>query len=99
MLLIPDTRLVIRCLFQVVETGGSLPTRPEGAHELVEAILQLLARVACAECGKKKKTLWTMLCSFQALDMGMLVPKRPARCICPWWASVRITCSPLKPKK
>ncbi len=26
--------------------------------------------IACAECGKKKKTLWTMLCQFQATTFG-----------------------------
>lgn len=26
--------------------------------------------VACARCGKKKKTLWTMLCQFQAAIFG-----------------------------
>ncbi len=36
-------------------------------------------KVACAECGKKKRTLWTMLCSFQAWDMGMLVPKKSGK--------------------
>jgi hypothetical protein len=35
--------------------------------------------VACAECGRKKRTLWTMLWSFQAVDMGMLVPKRSGK--------------------
>lgn len=35
--------------------------------------------VKCAECGKSRKRHWTMLCAFQALDMGMLIPKRSGK--------------------
>lgn len=28
--------------------------------------------VACAECGKKKRTLWTLLCQFRAADFGIV---------------------------
>lgn len=46
------------------------------AHRQLVRFLRYSASVRCAECGKRKKTLWTMLCSFQALDMAMLIPKR-----------------------
>ena len=28
--------------------------------------------VACAECGKKSRSMWTMLCEFHALTLGSL---------------------------
>ncbi len=29
--------------------------------------------VACAECGKKRKLMWTMLCQFRAVKMDSIV--------------------------
>lgn len=36
--------------------------------------LRYSAAVPCAECGRRKRTLWTALYSFKALNMGTLVP-------------------------
>ena len=32
--------------------------------------------VPCAECGRRSKTHWTVLYSFEAQSLGMLIPKR-----------------------
>jgi hypothetical protein len=45
-------------------------------HRQLVRFLRYSESMKCAECGRKKRTLWTMLCSFQALDMAMIVPKR-----------------------
>ena len=49
------------------------------AHRQLVRFLRYSEYVRCAECGHRKRTLWTMLCSFQALDMAMIVPKRSGR--------------------
>ena len=46
------------------------------AHRALVRFLRYNVSIKCAECGKRRRVLWTMLCSFQALDMGMLIPKR-----------------------
>ena len=65
----------------VVEILEAKPNRmfTEAHRQLVRFLRYEGARVPCAECGKRKKVLWTMLCSFQALDMAMLVPKRSGK--------------------
>ena len=35
--------------------------------------------VACSECGRRSKTHWTVLYSFEAHSMGFLVPKRSGK--------------------
>lgn len=30
-------------------------------------------KIACTECGRKVKIMWTMLCQFKAMNMGSLV--------------------------
>ena len=35
--------------------------------------------VPCAECGRRSKTHWTVLYSFEAQSLGMLIPKRSGR--------------------
>jgi hypothetical protein len=35
--------------------------------------------VACSECGRRSKTHWTVLCSFEAQSLGFLVPKRSGK--------------------
>jgi hypothetical protein len=49
------------------------------AHRELVRFLHYNLPVKCAECGKARKRHWTMLCSFQALDMGMLVPQRSGK--------------------
>lgn len=51
----------------------------EAHRQLVRFLRYQGAKVACAECGKKKSTLWTMLCSFQAWDMARIVPKKSGK--------------------
>lgn len=48
-------------------------------HLQLVRFLRYNVAVACAECGRKNKALWTMLCSFQALDMAVLVPLRSGK--------------------
>ena len=35
--------------------------------------------VACSECGRRSKTHWTVLYSFEAQSLGFLVPKRSGK--------------------
>ena len=35
--------------------------------------------VPCAECGRRSKAHWTVLYSFEAQSLGMLVPKRSGK--------------------
>jgi hypothetical protein len=35
--------------------------------------------VACSECGRRSKTHWTVLYSFEAQSLGMLVPRRSGK--------------------
>ncbi len=35
--------------------------------------------VPCAECGRRKRIHWTMLCSFQAYTMAAIVPKKSGK--------------------
>lgn len=54
------------------------PMFTESQRALVRFLRYSLS-IPCAECGKKKRALWTMLCSFQALDMAPLVPARSGK--------------------
>ena len=35
--------------------------------------------VACSECGRRSKTHWTVLYSFEAQSLGFVVPKRSGK--------------------
>lgn len=50
----------------------------EDMRQLIR-FLHYTKAVACAECGKKKKRHWTMLCSFQATSMGAFVLTRSGK--------------------
>lgn len=42
----------------------------------VTRFLRYNKAVPCAECGKKRKVLWTQLVEFEALTMAPIVPRR-----------------------
>ena len=67
-------------LKQVVQQFEAKPNKmfTQDQHALVR-FLRFTVAVPCAECGKRRKFHWTQLCSFQALSMGMLIPKRSGR--------------------
>lgn len=48
-------------------------------HRQLVRFLRYSMAVPCAECGRRKRTHWTMLFSFQAMSMGFLVPKKSGK--------------------
>src|SRR5512146_1661732 len=73
----PDRFLRFKLAVALVEAAPH-PLFTEGQRRLVRFIRLYengkLKSTPCAECGKKKRGLWTMLVSFQAHSMGALVP-------------------------
>lgn len=51
----------------------------EEQRELVRFLRYSGATVPCAECGKRKATHWTMLCSFQAVTITTIVPLKSGK--------------------
>lgn len=63
---------------QILEARPN-PLFTEAHRELVRFLRYEGDKVPCAECGKRKKILWTMLCSFQAWDLGGFAPKKSGK--------------------
>jgi hypothetical protein len=49
------------------------------AHRQLVRFLRYTEPLRCGECNRKGKAFWTMLCSFQAWDLGMLVPTKSGK--------------------
>lgn len=66
--------------------------RPKPNHMFPEWLTQrtlfmtFTDKVACAECGKKRKKHWTLVCSFQAKSMAMVVPSASGKVHLPFAA-------------
>jgi hypothetical protein len=48
-------------------------------HRRTVRFLRYNQLVACSECGRRSKTHWTVLFSFEAQSLGFLVPKRSGK--------------------
>lgn len=48
-------------------------------HRQMVRFLRYNQLVACAECGRRSKSQWTVLYSFEAQSMGMLIPQRSGK--------------------
>lgn len=59
----PRARLLV---VQIVEAKPN-PMFSEEQRQIIR-FLCYNQHVACAHCGKKKRTLWTMLCAFRSID-------------------------------
>ena len=64
----------------VVGLYGARPNRmfTEDQRQMVR-FLRYNQLVACCECGRRSKTHWTVLYSFEAQSLGFLVPKRSGK--------------------
>lgn len=64
-------------LFVQIREPKQNPMFTEFQHQVTRFLIYNRP-VACAACGKKKRTHWTQLCEFQAMDMsaGQFVLKR-----------------------
>lgn len=57
-----------KILFVQIREAKENPLFSEAQREAVR-FLCYNQPVACAQCGKKKRTLWTMLCAFRSIDL------------------------------
>jgi len=49
------------------------------AQRAAVRFLRFNRTVACTECGKRRKVMWTMLCEFYAHSAGFLVVKKSTK--------------------
>ncbi len=48
-------------------------------HRALVKFLRFTQAIPCQECGRRNRSHWTMLCSFEAKSMGFLVPTNGAK--------------------
>jgi hypothetical protein len=64
----------------VVDLCGAKPNKMFTEEQCASVrFLRYNQAVPCAECGRRRRTHWTLLMSFEAQNLGSLVPQRSGK--------------------